>query len=52
LLVSGPAIWWLSLSGRCFRGGTVSVGREEHGSGAQRHALKALNLLAKPQDGG
>ena len=24
----------------------------QHGPGAQRHALKALNLLAKPQNGG
>ena len=31
LLLSGPAICWLSLSGRWFRGATHPVGRESSG---------------------
>src|SRR5258705_8683226 len=39
LLVSGPAICWLSLSGRWFRGATDSVGRENRAAHRRSHRL-------------
>jgi hypothetical protein len=39
LLLSGPAICWLSLSGRWFRGATGSVGRENRAAHRRSHRL-------------
>jgi hypothetical protein len=39
LLLSGPAICWLSLSGRWFRGATDSVGRENRAAHRRSHRL-------------
>ena len=37
--LSGPAICWLSLSGRWFRGATDSVGRENRAAHRRSHRL-------------